>query len=165
MKDSPVDQKLTRAVIDAFYSVYDDLGYGFLESVYTNALHGVLCDQGIPCRSEFPIEVVHRGRVVGFYRADLLVESCLILEIKSSAALAVTAERQLLNYLRATRIQVGLLLHFGPTPSFKRRVCTRQSPPLSAVARESPREPVRQAPREPVRQAPRDDPNQADPPQ
>ncbi len=139
MKDSPVDQKITRAVIDAFYSVYDDLGYGFLESVYKNALHGVLCDQGITCRTELPIEVVHKGRVVGFYRADLLVESCLIVELKSSESLSSASERQLLNYLKATGIQVGLLLHFGPTPSFRRKICTRQSPRPSAPARDSPR--------------------------
>ena len=125
MKDSPVDPALTERVIKSFYSVYDDLGYGFLEAVYRNALAGDLTDKGIRCQQEAPFEVTHKGRVVGVYRADLIVEKCVIVEVKSSEFLPRTAERQLLHYLKATGIQLGYVFHFGPEAHFHRRILTR----------------------------------------
>ncbi len=125
MNDSPVDPALTERIIGSFYSVYDDLGYGFLEAVYRNALAGDLADQGIRCEREAPFEVRHKGRAVGFYRADLVIEKCVIIEVKSSELLPRTAERQLLHYLRATGIQLGYVFHFGPEARLYRKVLTR----------------------------------------
>jgi len=113
---------LTDAVINCFYAVYGTLGHGFLEKVYENALMHELNKRGIQAEAQRPISVHYDGRVVGEYFADLIVEDCLILEIKSVRCLLPEHEAQLLNYLKATDIEVGLLLNFGPKPEVKRKV-------------------------------------------
>jgi GxxExxY protein len=128
-----LENALTRQVIGAFFDVYNAMGPGFLESVYSNALLIALGEKGITARTEIPLIVRYRDRIVGHFRADLLVENRIIVEVKAVARLAKAHEAQLVNYLRATGIAVGLVLNFGPRAEFRRRVCTfRSSPPLSA---------------------------------
>ena len=115
-----VGPELTRRIIGAFFDVYNDLGVGFLESVYRRAMAFALRDAGLAAEEEVPIEVMLRGRVLGCFRADLLVERSVILELKAVRAVEQLHEKQLLNYLRATDLEVGLLLNFGPRPSFRR---------------------------------------------
>jgi GxxExxY protein len=114
--------ELTSRVIGAFYEVYNELGHGFLESVYRDAMALVLTAVGLRVDSEKPISVWFRGQVVGTFYADLIVESAVIVEAKGIRALDSAHEAQLLNYLRATDVEVGLLLNFGPKPQVKRFV-------------------------------------------
>ena len=117
-----IEQDLTGQILSAFFATYNALGYGFLESPYANALVIELEAKGLAVRREVPVELFHRNRKIGFYRIDLLVNDKVIVELKSSETLADVDRRQLLNYLRAAKINVGLLLHFGPSPSFNRVV-------------------------------------------
>ena len=119
-----VDRELTRAVIGAFYAVYSALGFGFLESAYVGAMELELRLAGLAVEREAPIAVLYRGQIVSRYRADLLVERRLILEIKATEVLNPLHRRQLMNYLRATDKELGLLLHFGPAPKFHRMLYT-----------------------------------------
>ena len=112
---------LTEQIIGAFYAVYSALGYGFLENVYVKALIIELEHRGLQVKHEFPIKVYYAGRLVGEYFADLVVNDLVILEIKAVRILANEHEAQLLNYLKATSYEVGLLLNFGPKPETKRR--------------------------------------------
>lgn len=100
--------------------MYNELGYGFLESVYENALNVALRQEGLAVRQQESIEVRFRGEVVGEFRADLLVERKVILELKSSKTIEEIHLSQALNYLKATGIHVALVLNFGPKPEFKR---------------------------------------------
>ena len=120
--DNLVPKELIDTILTCFYRVYNDLGYGFLERVYQNALYYALIDEGLKCEVEKMIKVYHNGRVVGDYRADLLVEDCVLLELKSSEELNSANEKQLINYLKATTIEVGYLLNFGKRPQFSRKV-------------------------------------------
>ena len=115
-------KELTDTIIACFYRIYNDLGYGFLERVYQNALYYALIDEGLKCEAEKSIKVYHNGRIVGDYRADLLVENCVLLELKANEELSSANEMQLINYLKATDIEVGLLLNFGKRPQFKRKI-------------------------------------------
>lgn len=112
---------LTEQIIGAFYAVYSALGYGFLEKVYVKALMIELERRGIKADDEFPISVYYLGQQVGEYYADLIVNELVILEIKATKHLADEHEAQLLNYLKSTPFEVGLLLNFGPKPETKRR--------------------------------------------
>lgn len=112
--------ELTRQTIGAFFSTYNELGHGFLESVYEAAMEIVLQDSGLNVVRQKPLQVHFRGRVIGDYRSDLLVEQCVLVELKAARTLDSTHEAQLLNYLRASQIEVGLLLNFGPKPEFRR---------------------------------------------
>ncbi len=112
---------LTEKILGAFYAVYTALGYGFLEKVYVKALIIELTNRGMIVNDEFPIKVYYAGQLVGEYFADLVVNDLVILEIKATKALATEHEAQLLNYLKATPYEVGLLLNFGPKPENKRR--------------------------------------------
>jgi len=112
---------LTEQIIGAFYAVYSVLGYGFLENVYVKALVIELKNRGMNAQKEFPIEVYYAGQKVGEYYADLIVNDLVILEIKAVKSLIDEHEAQLLNYLKATPYEVGLLLNFGPKPETKRR--------------------------------------------
>src|SRR5690606_1744299 len=118
-----VDGELTERVIGTFYAVYNELGPGFLESVYVNALVIALGEAGLKVETEVPLAVLFRNHVVGQFRADLLVDDKLIVEVKAAQQLAKAHEVQLVNYLRATGIQVGLLLNFGPRAEIRRRIC------------------------------------------
>jgi GxxExxY protein len=114
--------ELTEKIIKAFYQVYNTLGSGFLEKVYEWALELELQEMGLHVRHQAQIEVYYKGELVGEYFADLLVEEAVILEIKAVEKLADENGAQLVNYLKATRIDVGLLLNFGPKPEVKRKV-------------------------------------------
>jgi GxxExxY protein len=113
---------LTSQVIKAFYDVYNALGYGFLEKVYENALVIELQKAGLEVVPQARIEVRYDGQVVGEYFADLLVERKVIVEVKAARSLGENHEAQLLNYLKATPYEVGLLLNFGPKPQVKRKI-------------------------------------------
>jgi GxxExxY protein len=117
-------ENVTKVVIGAFYAVYNDLGYGFLEKVYENALTHKLGTLGLSVRQQAPIKVYYEGKLVGEYYADLLVESCTIVELKTLDRIEPPHTAQLLNYLKATEIEVGLLLNFGPEPQIKRQILT-----------------------------------------
>ena len=113
---------ITELIIQAFYTVYNTLGYGFLEKVCQNALVIELRKLGLDVIPEAPIKVYYNGQVVGEYFADLLVAGVVLVEIKAVRTLAPEHEAQLLNYLKATPYEVGLLLNFGPKPEIKRKV-------------------------------------------
>ena len=113
---------LTDKILKAFYLVYKELGYGFLEKVYENALFLELTNQGLLCKKQFQIIVYYKSNVVGEYYADILVEDKLILELKAAESICQQHEYQLINYLKATNIDVGLLLNFGKNPEFRRKV-------------------------------------------
>ena len=111
---------VTQAIIDAFFAVYNKLGFGFLENVYCGALILELRRRGHSVAREVLVPVFYDGVVVARYRMDLVVDDCVVVEVKSTEVLNPNNQRQLLNYLRATRLDVGLLLHFGPRPKFYR---------------------------------------------
>lgn len=113
---------LTQRLIGIFFSVYNEMGAGFLESVYEGALEIALQDAGLTVQRQVPIQVWFRGRRVGEFFADMLVEGTVMLELKAARALDAAHEAQLLNYLRATEIEVGLLFNFGPKPDFRREL-------------------------------------------
>lgn len=115
-------EELTKEIIGAFFTVYNELGYGFVESVYKRALVVELQARGIKCEREVLFTVYYRGVDVGYYRADLLVEGKVIVEVKIADKLAPVHEVQVVNYLRAADVSVGLLLNYGPHPVFRRLV-------------------------------------------
>jgi GxxExxY protein len=119
------EEALTGKVIECFYRVYDGVKHGHLEAVYRNALALELRAENLGALIESPIEVFYKGVVVGFYRVDVLVERRVAVEVKATEVLAPTAKRQLLNYLTASTLDVGLLLHFGPKARFHRVVSPR----------------------------------------
>lgn len=114
----------TELIIHAFYKVYNTLGFGFLEKVYHKALFIELTNCGFNVKSQYPIKVFYEEALVGDYYADIIVDDCIIIEIKAMEALNENHEYQLINYLKATEIEVGLLLNFGPEPKFRRRIFT-----------------------------------------
>lgn len=120
--DTYPERELTRVIIGAFFRVYNELGFGFLESVYRRALAHELRKLRLGLDVEVPIDVWYDGIEVGHFRADLLVQRRVIVEIKAATALADADRKQLLNYLRATDVEVGLLLHFGPRAGVKRLI-------------------------------------------
>ena len=113
---------LTEKIINIFYKVYKKLGYGFLEKVYENAMMIEFKKGGIPTTSQSPIEVFYEDEIRGEYFTDILVDNKVIVEIKAAKSSVAENEAQLLNYLKATDIEVGLLLNFGPKPEIKRKV-------------------------------------------
>lgn len=116
--------KITFLIIKSFFKVYNKLGYGFLEKVYENALYLELTESGLVCNSQYPITVYYNHKIVGEYFADLLVENKVILELKATELICREHELQLINYLRATDFEIGLLLNFGRKPEFKRKIFT-----------------------------------------
>jgi GxxExxY protein len=114
-------KELTEKTINIFYRVYSKLGYGFLEKVYENAMMIEFKREDILAVSQSPIKVFYEGEVIGEYYADILVDNKVIVEIKAAKQLVEENEAQLLNYLKATDIEVGLLLNFGPKPEVKRK--------------------------------------------
>ena len=111
---------LTQKIIGIFYEVYNELGHGFLESVYEAALEVALTSKGLPVLRQIEVPVWFRGKKIGDFTADMLVDKCVLLELKAGRALDHAHEAQLLNYLRATEIEVGMLFNFGLKPEFKR---------------------------------------------
>jgi GxxExxY protein len=120
-----IEEKRTHSVIGAFYAVYRSLGYGFLEHVYCSALEWELRHRGHDVARQVGVTVHYKDVPIAQQRLDMLVDGMIVVEIKASETIAKVAARQLQNYLRATSLQVGLLLHFGPTPKFYRLVATR----------------------------------------
>jgi GxxExxY protein len=111
---------LTGKIIGVYYDVYNELGHGFLESVYQKSLGLALQSAGLKACWPIALPVSFRGHQVGHFEADMLVEKCILLELKARSALDRSHEAQLRNYLRATDIEVGLLLNFGLRPEFRR---------------------------------------------
>lgn len=112
----------TDRILSAFYDVYNSLGYGFLERVYQNALYQELRRRGFHCEAQKQITVYFKGQKVGEYFADILVNDSIILELKACECICHEHELQLINYLKATNIELGLLLNFGEKPQVKRKV-------------------------------------------
>ena len=116
-------EETTEKIIQCYYDVYNTLGYGFLEKVYENALLIKLRSEGFSCLQQTPVEVCYMGEVVGSYFADIILDSKIIIEIKAGDSIHIPAhEYQLINYLKATEIEVGLLLFFGKNPVVKRKI-------------------------------------------
>ncbi|MEP7213053.1 MAG: GxxExxY protein [Acidobacteriota bacterium] len=124
---------ITGQILKSFFEVYNFLGYGFLEKVYENALTLELRRAGLTVQQQRPITVLYKESAVGEYYADLLVQDVVLVELKVAEHLALSHEAQLLNYLRATNIEVGLLLNFGPKPEHKRKLYTKDKKPLLSV--------------------------------
>lgn len=117
-------QQITQAIIDGFFLTYNVLGYGFSEAIYAAALQLELAKAGLRVDRELNANVGYDGVIIGRVRLDIVVESKVVVELKSTAKLNEGVERQVYNYLRATNLEVGLLLHYGPRPTFKRYICT-----------------------------------------
>ena len=117
-------KEITDAVIKIYYEVYNELGYGFLEKVYQNSMYLELKQRGFDVEAQKQIKVFYKGFFVAEYYADLIVNNSVILELKASEVLVYENELQLLNYLRATDKEVGLLLNFGKKAEFKRLIFT-----------------------------------------
>lgn len=117
-------QEITDKILKAFYKVYNELGFGFLEKVYENTLIIELKRMGLICYKQQPVYVFYDEINVGSYYADIIVNNCVIIELKAAEALVEANELQLVNYLKATQIEIGLLLNFGKVPSFKRKIFT-----------------------------------------
>ncbi len=111
---------LTQKIIGVFYEVYNELGHGFLESVYETAFEMALTSKGLGVLRQIEVPVWFRGKKIGDFTADMLIDKCVLLELKAGQALDKSHEAQLLNYLRATEIEVGMLFSFGLKPEFKR---------------------------------------------
>lgn len=133
--DGLFESAITERVIGAFHAVHGALGFGYVESVYQRALAIEIGKRGLGVRSHCPVDVTYDGVVVGAFRADLVVESRVVVQLASARTLAPEHELRLLNYLRATKLEVGVLLHFGPTAAYRRLV--RQGPALIAAPRPS----------------------------
>lgn len=114
--------EITNPIIGGFHTVYRYFGFGFVEAVYKNALAVELGRRGLIVRREVPVELAYLGVPVGTYRIDLLVNDKVVVEVKAQRALTAVDEKQLINYLGATDLEVGLLFNFGPEPKFQRFV-------------------------------------------
>ncbi|MBK7215466.1 MAG: GxxExxY protein [Bacteroidales bacterium] len=117
-------QELSNTIIKCFYSVYNKLGSGFLEKVYLNALFIELGRKGLTVEKQKQIKVYYDNLLVGEYFADLLVNDTIILELKAAEGIVEEHELQLINYLKATEKEIGLLLNFGKKPEFRRKIFT-----------------------------------------
>jgi GxxExxY protein len=115
---------ITDKIIKAYYNVYNSLGYGFLEKVYENAMLIELRKLGLNVQKQVPIKVFYDEQLVGQYFADIIVEETIIVELKAAEGLREEHEFQLINYLKATELEIGLLMNFGKTPLFKRKIFT-----------------------------------------
>jgi GxxExxY protein len=116
--------ELSRAIIGRFFETHTELGYGFVEPIYANALTILLRDAGLHVAREVRFDVRFRGRVVGRHRADMIVGSKIIVEVKTGRAIHPSHEAQLRSYLKATNLALGLLLNFGPKAEFRRLIWT-----------------------------------------
>jgi GxxExxY protein len=118
-------EDLTEIIIQCFYKVYNQLGFGFLEKVYENAMLIELKNAGLLTAKQVAIDVYYEEQPVGNYYADLVVEDKIIIELKAGEGVLIEEhELQLVNYLKATNIEVGILLHFGKKPIFRRKIFT-----------------------------------------
>jgi GxxExxY protein len=127
--------ELTEKIIGVFYEVYNELGYGFIESVYESAMYKALREKNFRVERQVAIPVWFRDEPIGNFCADLIVDGTVILELKAAHALDTAHIAQLLNYLRATRIEVGLLLNFGHRPNVRRLVFSNERKKISVHQR------------------------------
>ena len=132
--DEYLHQELTSKILKAFYIVYNTLGFGFLEKVYENALKIELENLGLFVERQKPISVYYNGIIIGEYFADLIVNGKVIIELKAVECLIKEHELQLINYLKATNIEIGLLLNFGKKPEIKRKIFTNENKNLFGMA-------------------------------
>jgi GxxExxY protein len=137
-----IEEDLTRSVIGAFYAVHRALGFGFLEHVHAAALERELLHRGHRVGRELNVLVQYAGADIAHQRLDMVVDDKVVLEIKSTEHLHRDAKRQLYNYLRATKFEVGLLLHFGRSAKFYRVICTdrenARGPTVNSYAQREP---------------------------
>jgi len=126
MKDNYKHSEITKTIIKAYFNVYNELGYGFLEKVYERAMMIELKDLGLNCQSQREINVKYKDESVGDYYADIVVENKVIVELKAVKKIKKKHEVQLVHYLKATGVEVGLLLNFGAETQFKRKVLTKE---------------------------------------
>ena len=117
---------ITGKILKAYFNVYNVLGYGFLEKVYENAMLIELRKQGLECEKQKQIDVFYDNQNIGLYFADIIVENKVIIELKAAEELIEEHEAQLVNYIKATDFEVGLLLNFGKEAQFKRKVLTNE---------------------------------------
>jgi len=129
--------EITEKILGVFFEVYNELGGGFLESVYQQALRIALVQAGLQVAVEVLVPVHFRGEVVGNFRADLMVNECVLLELKAISAFDQTHDGQILHYLRATSVEVGLLLNFGPRPQFRRFILENDKKKIRVLPRDS----------------------------
>jgi len=122
MNENFKHSEITKKIIQAFYTVYNTLGYGFLEKVYENAMMIELKEIGLQAENQWPIKVIYNKKEIGSYFADIMVEENVIVELKVASVLREDDTSQLLNYLKGTEMEVGLLLNFGKEPEFRRKV-------------------------------------------
>jgi GxxExxY protein len=128
-----IHDRLTHSVIGAFFDVYNTLGFGFLEHVYVASLTRELRNRGHEIGREVSVPVFYKGEEVARQRLDMIVDRKLVVETKSTQSLHEGAVRQVSNYLRATSLELGLLLHFGPRPKFYRVICTNPEMPSTKI--------------------------------
>lgn len=121
---SLLHKQITDDILKVFYDIYNELGYGFLEKVYQNAMYFELKNKGYKVEAQTPIKVYFKGQLIGEYYSDLLIENKVIIELKACDLLMNVHVAQLMNYLKATKIELGLLLNFGEEPEFKRIIYT-----------------------------------------
>ncbi len=126
-------KEITDKILKSFYKVYNELGFGFLEKVYENALFIELTSMGLFCEKQKQIKVHYNENLVGEYFADIIVNGSVIIELKAAEDLVEEHELQVINYLKATEMEVGLLLNFGKTPAFKRKIFTNEKKKLKSV--------------------------------
>jgi GxxExxY protein len=131
--DKLLHKHVTDKILRAFYNVYNTLGLGFLEKVYENALAIEMRGMGLRVAQQQQLKVYYHGQEVGDYMADLVVEGLVIIELKVADAIHEIFMAQLMNYLKATEIEVGMILNFGPEPKFKRLVWTNDRKRLGNV--------------------------------
>lgn len=115
-------KEITDKILKAFYTVYNELGFGFLEKVYENAMMIELKKLGLSCLKQQSLRVHYEGHIVGDYFADIIVENTIIIELKATEGIVEEHELQITNYLKATDKEIGLLLNFGKRPQFKRKI-------------------------------------------
>lgn len=127
--------EVTDKIIRVFYDVYNELGFGFLESVYDQAMFRALQQEGLHVEREFPIPVWFRGEIIADFRADLIVNASVLVELKTGEAVCPAHISQTLSYLRATAIETALLLNFGPKPSVRRLAFSNERKKISVHQR------------------------------
>ena len=128
--------ELSETIIGVFYEVYNELGFGFLESVYRNSLQLALLEKACESRLKWHVPVFFRGKNVGDFRADLVVNGCVLLEFKTAETIIIAHEAQVLNYLRATDLELGLILNFGPKPQVRRLLMTMRESNINPIVLE-----------------------------
>jgi GxxExxY protein len=129
--------ELTETIIGVFFDTYNELGYGFLESVYKAAMLIALRKAGLAAEVEVPVTVWFQGESASEFRADILVESKVLLELKATRSIDLAFEKQILNYLRATDLEVGLLFNFGPKAEFRRYAFENENKKIRVLPRTS----------------------------